>query len=126
VNCALCGGVRPLVKSHVIPESFFRELRIGGEPPLLVSSGEFPRRAPVGVYDRILCAPCEGRFADLDAVGAELPLQRFELTFQPVTFNGVTVGYEAAQIDAQRLLQFLVSVMWRASVSNLPSPTRNK
>jgi hypothetical protein len=56
--CRLCRQPKKLIQAHVIPEAFFREMRVGdGAPPLLVKTGEYPRRSPIGVYDQtILCA----------------------------------------------------------------------
>lgn len=57
-TCRLCGRSRKLIKAHAIPEAFFRAAR-GGEPesPLLVSAGDFPRRATIGIYGQgILCS----------------------------------------------------------------------
>ncbi len=51
-----------MVKSHIIPESFFRDvdkaktgLRVYSSKP-----DEFPKRSPTGVYDdEIVCEECE-------------------------------------------------------------------
>ena len=47
-RCRLCGETRALLKAHVIPEAFFRELRDGSTAPLLVTSSPngFPKKAP--------------------------------------------------------------------------------
>jgi len=119
-TCRLCGSSKKLIKAHVIPEAFFRAAR-GAEPdpPLLVSAGDFPRRAPIGIYDQgILCSDCEERFGDLDAYGAQVLLNDFHAVFQPVERGGVMAGYESTTVDAPKLLRFLVAVLWRASVSD--------
>jgi len=118
--CALCGLNRKLIKAHAIPEAFFRELRLNGEVPLLVSGeqGQFPKKAPIGVYDEgILCEICEPAFGPIDDYGINVFLKDFGTTFQPLSKDGETAGFESATADSSRLLQFLVSVLWRASKS---------
>jgi hypothetical protein len=117
-TCRLCGQHATLVKSHVIPEAFFRHLRGDEATLLMVSPQRYPGRAPIGVYERMLCETCEGRFGGLDAYGCEVLLRRFGELFVPVLRNGQVAGYEAAGIDKLQLLRFLVSVTWRASVAS--------
>lgn len=121
--CALCGLDRKLIKAHAIPEAFFRELRTGGEIPLLISGvqGHFPKKAPIGVYDEgILCEVCEPRFGAIDDYGVNVFLKDFHSDFQPISQGDQTAGFESAIADPTRLLQFLVSVLWRASTSMHP------
>jgi hypothetical protein len=122
-TCRVCAATAGFVKSHIIPEAFFRELRDGQVAPLLVAGAkdQLPKKAPIGVYDQgMLCAACEEKFLHWDTYGVEVLLSRFEAYFSPILNNGTTVAYETAQVDKQRLLDFLVSVLWRASVSTQP------
>jgi hypothetical protein len=118
--CSLCRLNRKLINAHAIPEAFFRELRVDGEIPLLVSGeqGHFPKKAPIGVYDEgILCEVCEPTFGPVDAYGINVFLKDFDSDFKPLSRDGETAGFESATVDPRRLLQFLVSVLWRASIS---------
>lgn len=120
-QCRFCGAWGPLVKAHVIPEAFFRPLQSQKEAPLLVAGaqGVLPKRAPIGVYDRgILCLSCEAKFAPADSYGTDILLTRFSGQFQPLQNGGRTVAYEAGSVDKLRLLEFLIAVLWRASVSS--------
>jgi hypothetical protein len=119
--CRICAATSGFVKSHVIPEAFFREIRDGQVAPLLVAGakGELPKKAPIGVYDQtILCAACEGKFLHWDTYGVEVLVSRFDSYFSPLVEKGTTVAYESSRVDKLKLLDFLVSVLWRASVSN--------
>ena len=118
--CSLCGLNRKLINAHAIPEAFFRKLRIDGETPLLVSGeqGQFPKKAPIGVYDDgILCEACEPAFGRIDDYGINVFLKDFGTDFKPLSKNGETAGFESVTADPSRILQFLVSVLWRASIS---------
>jgi hypothetical protein len=111
-------------RAHVIPEAFFRVQRVKGEaPPVLLTStqGVHPRRAPIGVYDEnILCRACENKFQTLDDYGITVLLTRFDDLFHPIEEGGHVAAYESSAIDQPLLLRFLVSVLWRASVSTQP------
>ena len=121
--CKLCSLSRKFIRAHAMPEAFFRELRVDGESPLLVSGvqGNFPKRAPIGVYDEgILCEMCEPTFGLVDEYGIDILLKRFNVHFQPLEGDGAMVGFESTTVSPLRLLQFLVTVLWRASVSTHP------
>lgn len=120
LKCRCCGPVEKLIKAHVIPEAFFREHRDGDEVPLVISGSgeEIPKKSPIGVYDiEILCSTCEAKMSATDSYGIDVLLKKFDQLFLPVVESGRTVGYEATGLDQDRLLHFLVAVLWRASVS---------
>lgn len=120
VRCKFCGLQNRLVRAHIIPESFFREQR-GKSPTLLMVGGAeaFTKRAPIGVYDaQLLCAECESKFGDLDSYAAQILIEKFDDLFSPMQLNGIVAGYESKFIDQERLLRFLVSLLWRASASS--------
>jgi hypothetical protein len=122
--CRLCDAASGFVNAHVIPKAFFRELRDDKEVPLLVTgaAGQVPKKKlPIGVYDReILCGSCEEKFLQWDTYGIDVLLTRFEHFFKPMLKADTIIGYEAVDIDKSKLLDFLTSVMWRASISSHP------
>lgn len=116
--CQYCREDKNLVKAHVIPEAFFRTLCSQGETPSLLSATGYPKRRPMGEYDKeILCEDCEKLFSDVDTYGARVLLGEFKEKFTALSSAGETVAFEAEGIDQSLLLRFLVSVLWRASVS---------
>ena len=120
-QCRFCGATGALIKSHVIPEAFFRPLRANGETPLLVAGapGVLPKRAPIGVYDKeLLCASCEVKFSPADSYGVDVLLAGFDRHFAPLQHGSRTAAYEGAAVDKERLMEFLVSILWRASASS--------
>ena len=126
-QCRLCGQDKKLVRAHVIPESFFRVLRSGGENPRLISNAAnaFPQRAPIGVYDQgILCEECERKFGHVDDYGARVLLTRFYELFHSVVHLDKTVALQARDVDQELLLRFFIATLWRASVSTHPFYSR--
>lgn len=108
------------MKAHVIPEAFFRELREGSQAPLLVSGSpsEYPSNSPIGIYDReILCGECEPKFGILDDYGIQILLRQLDQHFLPLVGRDGPVAFQAEGVNQEKLLKFLVSVLWRASVS---------
>ena len=68
--CVLCQKSRVLVKSHIVPLSFYKK----GNPyfgkddgiKIFSSNRSRPKRSPNGIYDRILCDTCEKSFSEAD------------------------------------------------------------
>jgi hypothetical protein len=109
----LCGESNKLVKSHIIPEAFWREIRQGDDAPLLITSvkGEFPKKAPIGVYDDgILCTECEESFGHVDDYGITVLLKRRDELFRPSKDGAGALAYVAEDVDQRTLLKFFVSV----------------
>lgn len=124
MSCRLCNRQRKMMKSHIVPEAFWHVLRVEAElPPVLIRGveGVFQKKAPIGVYDQgILCDECEPKFQAVDDYGVQVLLRDFDRLFTPITdttFPPRVVGYESNLVDQDLLLRFLVSVLWRASVS---------
>lgn len=118
--CQLCGNPGPFVKSHIIPEAFFRVLRQGTDSPLIVSDSPAarPKRSPIGVYDNgILCSACESKFATVDDYGVQVFLKQLDQLFQPIMTPAGSVAYQTTDVDQELLLRFLIATLWRASVS---------
>jgi hypothetical protein len=116
--CKGCGHDKKLVKSHIIPAAFFRDLKDGEDHLKLVSGGQIgvAKRSRTGIYDKsILCNDCEDKFQVLDSYAATTLIERRSL--EPVT-NGIhTAGYTVNGVDCDLLKRFFVGVLWRASIS---------
>jgi hypothetical protein len=120
VNCKLCGLPNKLIKAHIIPESFFRESSNGQNAQLISTNvNEFPKRMPIGVYDeQILCENCEPKFEVIDDYGARVFLSQHDQFFTPVLRSNEVVGFTATDINKELLHKFVLSILWRASVSS--------
>lgn len=115
--CFLCRKHRSLVKSHIIPEAFFEK----EYSTRLLSNveGTYPRRAPIGVYDRIVCATCEIIFGSHDTYASEVLLRDIS-AYQAIKLGNKLLALIAHDIDYCRLKLFSISVIWRASVRSHP------
>jgi AhpD family alkylhydroperoxidase len=110
------------VKAHAIPRSFFHEFRGSDPNSVLVNvsgTGKLASRIQAGVWDmEILCRHCEARFSGLDAHGWRI-LGNPDLSHPYFDHNFQLVGYTVT-CDTGKLRRFILSVLWRASVSKVP------
>jgi hypothetical protein len=64
--CKLCGADTRLVKAHIIPEAFYRDIKDQRDAPLRMlgtDADEYVRRSQTGEYDgEIVCRDCEDLF----------------------------------------------------------------
>jgi hypothetical protein len=122
--CKWCGQTKPLIKAHIVPRNFFG--LISGDSPekytvLVLTNAKKPRTfLQAGIYDTsILCADCDGQFSKLDEYGWEIlgkPLKGQIIT-DPAT--GIELPIEVPGVDTDKLRRFILSVLWRSSVSSL-------
>jgi hypothetical protein len=106
-----------LVNAHIIAKGFGRLIR-GDGPNIRISPENVgPARQQLGELDSsILCAECDGILGRFDDYVIEL-CQKFEqlhTKHQPDAF-------ELPQADRELFAKFVLSVLWRASISKRPS-----
>jgi hypothetical protein len=124
VTCRLCGQPKKLVKSHIIPDNMNRVLRsvLGDDAnsPMLtidMRTGK-AKRYPIGWYDKgILCSTCDGSFSPWEA-------HAHQVLFTKHNYSSVLFGarnrpycYTLLGADYAKLKHFILSVVWRASIS---------
>ncbi len=105
MSCKGCGEDKKLVRSHVIPEAFFRGLRDGNTAPRMLTNieGKYPKKAPIGVYDQtILCADCENVFQLYDDYGCTV-LLKDEEKHEKLMKDDFLAGFKVHGIDYSRI-----------------------
>jgi hypothetical protein len=119
MKCKFCNEETKLIKAHIVPAGFFKKMRDGTPLQLISKSpGIFPRRLPIGVYDKtILCSMCDGLLGRYDQYAQEAflgnsivpePLRNHE-GIQALCYKG---------IDYALLKLFFLATLWRAAVSS--------
>lgn len=115
--CQFCLTETKLIEAHIIPKWAFKSLypdpKDRSEPLILVEKGSVKKR-PIGPYDpNILCSKCDNFFSIYEGyakkVFFEMPRKNYSTLSQIV---------ENANIDKVKI--FLLSVIWRASISSRP------
>lgn len=122
-RCRLCGEEKEkLCKAHILPEAFFRAIKLDGEPLLSIPGTEkHPyTQTHIGRWDDgILCASCDGEILGrLDGIAARVFLQQeFNVHWRQ---SPEGTHFRMKGVDAGQLKLFWVSVLWRHAISGLP------
>ncbi len=117
--CKLCNEDRKLVKSHIIPEAFYMNIKLSDKPLKIYSGkeGNHPKRSQIGLYDpNILCDDCEKKFHQYDDYGISVLLQSL-LKKEPVEDRNEIIGYTINGVDYNKFKLFFMSMLWRAAIS---------
>jgi hypothetical protein len=123
--CRLCRREgAALVDAHVIPRSFFELVR--GEGKFSVgfqvdkNSYSTPYFQAGPSDDSILGSCCEPKFSDWDAYGFKILGRHWRAEDAQHSEDGPPVAFELKNVDYESLALFILSVVWRASVSSIP------
>lgn len=113
------GQTKRLIKAHIIPRRYFEAIRGTGKFAVMVNANKPVRDAgkflQAGPYDcEILCQDCEKKFSDFDNYGWQV-LGNLSLV-NPVDDIDGTFAYRI-DCDTDKIRRFLLSLLWRASVS---------
>jgi hypothetical protein len=106
-----------LIEAHIIPRCFARYI-MGEQHNMMVTLDMAVRaRRQLGEFDKtILCKACDhdlGRLYDEHAFDV---LRSFDTRHRSLPDN----VFEIPDVDGDRLAKFVLSVLWRASISGLP------
>ena len=132
--CALCGQIKKLCKSHIVPKSFIREMRAQGERMFWYDLGTTRRPIPMqdGWKERLLCRTCEQRIGRWEKVVCEdlRGKGRASATRKVIPYDGPIAIPSTAERPAFHLLEtrgcnyiawrlFLLSLLWKMDRSTL-------
>lgn len=81
---------------------------------------ETPYRQAGVMDERILCSECEPKFTKWDTYGFEMLSATRPISDALMAPNGQPIAFELEDVDYNTLALFLLSVLWRASVSKIP------
>lgn len=127
MKCKLCGGNKKLLKkSHIIPEFMYKDLfdskhrihEVLFKPEKQLNS----QTRQSGGYDKnILCGNCDNKIlGSLERYASLVLYGGIELTIEITSDKNKSTYISVKGIDYQKFKLFLLSVLWRASISNLP------
>jgi hypothetical protein len=119
----MCNQFKELVKAHSIPRKFFESIRGTGNYSVLINANKPLKQAATycqaGAHDHtILCEDCERKFSGLDTYGWQI-LGKPDLSQPWHGQDGTLLGHKIA-CDTDKIRRFILSVLWRASVSGIP------
>ncbi len=112
--CKLCLANAPLCRSHILPELVFLPLYDDKHRFIEASVSEQKiRQGQKGWWEKLLCADCESRINRYERHVRRM----FVDPLPPPVFEKRT--FEFSKVDYKLLKLFILSVLWRASVSTL-------
>lgn len=104
-----------LIEAHIIARVFAKDVRGAHRHNLLISRDNV-RQTQLGVFDRgILCSTCDGKLGKLDNYTASVC--RCFPSRHTIRADGL---FEMTNVDGSRFATFVLSVLWRASISTRP------
>jgi len=123
--CKYCNKEKPLVKSHIIPRSFFEIKEFNRKAPkkslsLLSDSENFkPMKRPIGIYDvHLFCNECENKFIKYDDYAFKLLIEQMDSRKTQKDEIGKVVCQYYEKFDYEMLKLFFMSVLLRAGLSD--------
>jgi hypothetical protein len=124
--CRLCRTPQTLVKSHIIPQFLYKTIFDGANTHQVVEGNDalYKRRLRTGIYDSgILCKACdEGILGSLDHYGANVwnGYHSLDLGIKDYVdeYDPRVKWRQADKVDAERFKKFLLSILWRASITS--------
>lgn len=123
-TCKMCGDNKPLVRSHIIPRSFYELEAFRQKAPqkalsILSDSEELkPIRRPVGIYDsQLFCEDCEKIFMEYDNYAFKLLYENRKLRKTMRGKDGQVLGEYYESYDYEKLKLFFLGVLLRAGLS---------
>jgi len=116
MGCALCGEDTRLVQSHIVPEFLHRAAYDANHRTLLVKhAAPHTRIVQKGKRERLLCAGCEQLIGRHEKWFADY---WYQLRPVPPRIDGPIL--ELGGLDYASFKLFMLSIVWRASVSSSP------
>ena len=132
-KCKLCRQTKPLIKkSHIISEFFYKEAGLYDEHHQFgvhfFKEGNYQRSSKrnLGEYESyILCQDCEKKFSEQESYARatlfstnSVPVRKAsQISYS--SNDGLTTAH-IKNINYQRFKLFLLSLLWRASISSRP------
>ena len=113
--CRLCGNTEELCRSHILPEFLYRPLYDEKHRYSILTKGiEKKKYGQRGLTERLLCGTCEQHLCTFEGYAAKVISgqlgHRAERRGSHIVISG---------IEYTRFKLFLLSILWRASVSTL-------
>jgi hypothetical protein len=122
--CTFCKRDFPkLIKAHIIPRSFFKDVRGESKYTVLIHASEKGTKKDfkqAGIYDSdILCEACEAIFSKYDSHGYRVFSEVFKRQQIYYDAQGIPCALLFQNLEYKLFKLFVLGMLWRASVSCL-------
>lgn len=114
--CPLCGEIKKIILSHILPEGFYRKIYDEGRALFYSESRNTSQKIQQGFKQRLLCEDCDNKvIGSHDKYAIEVIRDKRRIDFREE--KGVHIWSE---INTQKIKMFFASLLFRAHLSNRP------
>ena len=112
--CKLCDLEKDIIRSHIIPDSFYREIKKGSGGNFVLINNDPNSKMQVsqtGVWEHLLCAECDNKLGRYDG---------YALNFCKQYWGTIITNEKrliASNVDYKLMRLFQISVLWRAQIT---------
>lgn len=111
--CKLCSNQRELCYSHIIPEFMYKALYSNNHKFNGIQPDGSVSKLQKGLREYLLCADCEGKLNKYETYSSILFRRLIKENFKGEVL--------CESIDYKQLKLFLLSILWRAGVTTVPT-----
>ncbi len=116
VVCKLCGQLKPLQDSHIMPEFVFRPAYDATHTAIKIDmEREKKAKQQKGFTERLLCKSCEGIFSKWENYFSRIWFHKIQ-RLRPVHLNDEIIRIPGIDYVAFKL--FHLSIIWRSGISS--------
>lgn len=112
--CRLCDEVKPLCRSHIVPELAYAPIK--DEKNQIFAVGRNVAKVQVGYRERMLCKDCEGLLSGYEGEFKNIWMDTIPPGFTHLR-SGPEHGISVTVPNYDKFKLFHLSILWRAAVS---------
>jgi hypothetical protein len=120
-TCNLCGKTKKLCKAHILPQLFYRQVKLkqADKLDILKYNAKYEKTTHSGIYDpNILCAECDNSFSKYEQYTKQFLYLTNWNNYQKTDAKKPYYLIPAKDINYLYLKLFIVSFLWKTSVSS--------
>lgn len=124
-KCKLCRETKKIVRSHIIPNSFYKDL-FDEKNRMLISSFDGKKVnnkiQQTGEWEWLLCEDCDSRLlGPWDDYGKQVFIDQDKIQIERFDHPRLIFPADIAKgLDYKKLKLFLISMLWRSGISQRP------
>ena len=118
--CKFCGQEKKLIRAHIIPRKFYLDYKSEKYVGVNPQTGEFVLQQ-CGLYDKnILCEDCDSKILRIYEEEGYRVLLKEIFNHSAIKETSRTMYHmQIGEFDYHALRRFFITILWRASVSDL-------
>lgn len=116
LKCRLCGQVKPLCRSHIVPD--FAYAPIKNEKGQILAVGRNEKKVQTGYFERMLCAECEGLISTYESGFKKAWMDTIPPDLSHLMTGPLRDVVRVEVPDYASFKLFHLSILWRSAASS--------